>query len=137
MSMKFTPFYGLSIKDTAREVEMDGNLVLQALKDVLGLIDEGYEELELFYEFFYIEDEFDDNSDYVYGIPTYDIEIDKLDFNKMNTSDNSFVSSIDKFICTIKNSNIIICEDVMYILQNYRDNIINRKFSPKIYSVYI
>ena len=137
MSMKFTPFYGLSIKDTAFEVGMDGRLVLQTFTDVLNLFDEEDEELELFYELFITEDEFDDFTDYVYGIETYDIENDRIEFNKMNTGDNSFISSVGKFVESIKNSNITIPKDSIILIEGYFNKIQSYKLTPKIYSVYI
>ena len=138
MSMKFTPYYGLTIKDTAFEVGMDGRVVLQTFTDVLNLFDyDDDEELELFYELFEIEDEFDDFTDYVYGIETYDIENDRIEFNKMNTGDNSFISRVGKFVKSIKNSDTEIPKDSIILIEDYFNKIQSCKLTPKIYSVYI
>ena len=137
MSMNFTPFYGLSIKDTAFEVGMEGRLVLQTFTDVLNLFDNEDEELEIFYELFYTEDECDDFTDYVYGLQTYDIENDKIEFNKMNTGDSSFISSVGKFVESIKNSNITIPKDSIILIEGYFNKIQSYKLTPKIYSVYL
>lgn len=135
MSMNFNPYYGLSVKDTAYEVGMDGDEVLKTFRDIISNLEDV--ESEIFYEFFLIEDEFDDKSDYIYGIETYDISNDIKYFNTKNSGDYSFIKCIWRFIECLGNFNTKITEKNKEILLNYYGKIQVCDLTPKIYSVYI
>lgn len=133
MSMKFNPYYGLSIKDTADEIRMDGKLVLKSLKKILYQQEEAQ---EVFFEMFLTEDEFEDNTDFIYGIETYDIKEDMKKFDKENSGDSSFVSCLTKFIENV-DFNIGDCKKYQKLIMEYVDKLPSKKLTPKVYSVYI
>lgn len=133
MSMKFNPFYGFSIKDTADEIGMDGKLVLKSLKKVLY---QQKEAQKVFFERFLLEDDCDDNTDFIYGIETYDIKEDMKKFDKENFGDSSFVSCLTKFIENV-DFNLGDCKKYQKLIMEYVDKLPSKKLTPKVYSVYI